>query len=112
MDSTQKEINKRLKKHLKGITSSTLEALARGLGALPYERVLLTTDIGVALAATNLRAAVEMLKAAPDVARLIDAGDMRVWGEIGKRLSATSADTAMSFFQSSAGILSRMVEEM
>jgi nitric oxide reductase NorD protein len=112
MDSTEKEINKRLKKHLKGITASTLEALARGLGALPYERVLLTTDIGIALAATNLRAAVEMLKAAPDMARLIDASDMRVWGEIGKRLSATSADTAMNFFQSSAAILNRMVEEM
>jgi hypothetical protein len=112
MDSMEKEINKRLKKHLKGITSSTLEALARGLGALPYERVLLTTDIGIALAATNLRAAVEMLKAAPDVARLIDASDMRVWGEIGKRLSATSVDTAMNFFQSSAGILNLMTEEM
>ncbi|HEX8090297.1 MAG TPA: VWA domain-containing protein [Blastocatellia bacterium] len=108
----EKEINKRLRKHLKGITSSTLEALTRGLGALPYERVLLTTDIGVALAATNLRAAVEMLKAAPDVARLIDASDMRVWGEIGKRLSATSADAAMSFFQSSAGVLNLMSEEM
>ena len=108
----EKEINKRLRKHLKGITSSTLDALARGLGALPYERVLLTTDVGIALAATNLRAAVEMLKAAPDVARLIDASDMRVWGEIGKRLSATSAETAMSFFQSSAGVLSLMGEEM
>jgi nitric oxide reductase NorD protein len=108
----EKEINKRLRKHLKGITASTLEALTRGLGALPYERVLLTTDIGVALAATNLRAAVEMLKAAPDVARLIDAGDMRVWGEIGKRLSATSADAAMGFFQSSAGVLNLMTEEM
>ena len=112
MDSMEKEINKRLRKHLKGITSSTLEALARGLGALPYERVLLTTDIGIALAATNLRAAVEMLKAAPDVARLIDASDMRVWGEVGKRLSATSADAAMNFFQSSAGILNLMIEEM
>jgi nitric oxide reductase NorD protein len=112
MDSMEKEINKKLKKHLKGITSSTLEALARGLGALPYERVLLTTDIGIALAATNLRAAVEMLKAAPDVARLIDASDMRVWGEVGKRLSATSAETAMSFFQASAGVLTLMGEEL
>src|SRR5215216_75167 len=112
MDSMEREINKRLKKHLKGLTASTLEALARGLGALPYERVLLTTDIGIALAATNLRAAVEMLKAAPDVARLIDASDMRVWGEVGKRLSATSAETAMGFFQSSAGVLTLMGEEM
>jgi hypothetical protein len=112
MDSMEKEISKKLRKHLKGITASTLEVLARSLGVLPYERVLLTTDIGIALATTNLRGAVEMLKAAPEVSRLIAAADMRVWGEIGKRLSATSSDAAVGFFQSSAATLGSMDEEM
>ena len=112
MDSMEKEISKKLRKHLKGITASTLEALARRLGVLPYERVLLTTDIGIALATTNLRGAVEMLKAAPEVSRLIAAADMRVWGEIGKRLSATSVESAMGFFLTSASTLSSMDEEM
>ena len=107
-----KDIKKTLKKHLKGITTANLESLLNRLGGLSYERVLLTTDIGVAIAATNLRAAVEMLKAAPEVSRLIDAGDMRVWGEIGKRLSATSIETAINFFQSSAAILDSITEEM
>ncbi|HKS43461.1 MAG TPA: hypothetical protein VJX74_22795, partial [Blastocatellia bacterium] len=108
----EKEISKKLRKHLKGITASTLEALAKRLGVLPYERVLLTTDIGIALATTNLRGAVEMLKAAPEVSRLIAAADMRVWGEIGKRLSATSVESAMGFFLTSASTLSSMDEEM
>ncbi len=112
MDELQKEVKKQLKKHLRGVGGSTIENLVKRLGGLPYERVLLTTDIGVALAATNLRAAVEMLKAAPEVSRLIDAGDLRVWGEAGKRLSATSPETAIAFFQSSNVTLDAIPEEM
>ena len=94
------------------MTAATLEALAKRLGVLPYERMLLTTDIGVSLAALNLRAAVEMMKASPEVSRLIDATDMRVWGEVGKRLSATSAETAAAFFQISPQILEAFGDEM
>ncbi len=107
-----KDIKKTLKKHLKGITSANLESLLNRLGGLPYERVLLTTDISVAIAATNLRAAVEMLRAAPEVSRLVEAGDLRVWGEVGKRLTATSVETAINFFQSSARILDSIIEDM
>src|SRR2546423_10111358 len=112
MDSTEKEITRKLKKHLKGITAATLEALAKRLGVLPAERMLLTTDIGISLAALNLRAAVEMMKASPEVSRLIDASDMRIWGEIGKRLSATSAEAAATFFQSSPAIIDTVSEEL
>src|ERR1700694_5200542 len=105
MDEMEKEVKRQLKKHLRGVGGPTIEGLVQRLAGLPYERVLLTTDISISLAAVNLRVAVEMLKAAPEVSRLIDAGDMRVWGEVGKRLSATSADGAMVFFQSSAIIL-------
>ena len=112
MDSMDKELKTKLRKHLKGVAGSSLENLFNRIGVLPYERMLLITDISVTLAATNLRAAVEMLKAAPDVSRLIEAGDMRVWGEIGKRLSATSVETTIDFFQASAGILQDVVEDM
>ena len=64
MESTEKEITRKLKKHLKGITAATLDALAKRLGVLPAERMLLTTDIGISLAALNLRAAVEMVSEA------------------------------------------------
>lgn len=112
MEEMEKDLKKQLKKHLRGVGGSTIENLVKRLGGLPAERVLLSTDIGVALAATNLRAAVEMLKAAPEVSRLIDVGDLRVWGEAGKRLSATSPDTAIAFFQSSSATLDAIPEEM
>lgn len=112
MEEMEKEVKKQLKKHLRGVGGSTIENLVKRLGALPYERVLLTTDIGATLAATNLRAGLEMLKAAPEVSRLIDAGDTRVWGEVGKRLSATSTESAMTFFQSSAAVLESIPEDM
>jgi hypothetical protein len=112
MEEFEKEVKKQLKKHLKGVGGSTIENLVKRMGGLPYERVLLTTDIGASLAATNLRAAVEMLKAAPEVSRLIDAADARVWGEVGKRLSATSGDSAASFFQDSARVLEAIPEDV
>lgn len=108
----KKDVKKQLKKHLRGVGGSTIENLVKRLGVLPHERVLLTTDIGVALAATNLRAGVEMLKAAPEVSRLIDAGDLRVWGEAGKRLCATSPEGAVAFFQTSNSTLEAIPYEM
>ena len=111
-DLEKKEVKKQLKKHLRGVGGSTIETLVKRLGVLPHERVLLTTDIGVALAATNLRAGVEMLKAAPEVSRLIDASDLRIWGEAGKRLCATSPEAAIAFFQSSNATLEAIPYEM
>jgi hypothetical protein len=112
MEEMERDLKKQLKKHLRGVGGSTIENLVKRLGGLPYERVLLTTDIAIALAATNLRAAVEMLKAAPEVSRLIDTGDLRVWGEAGKRLSATNPETAIAFFQASNATLEAIPEEM
>jgi hypothetical protein len=112
MDELQKEVKKQLRKHFKGVGGPTIENLVKRLGALPYETVLLTTDIGVMLAGANLRAGVEMLRAAPEVSRLIDVADIRVWGEAGKRISATSSESAAGFFQSSAAILEAIPEEM
>jgi nitric oxide reductase NorD protein len=112
VEELEKEVKKQLKKHLRGVGGPTIENLVKRLVGLPYERVVLTTDIGVMLAGTNPRAGVEMLKAAPEVSRLIEAADLRVWGEAGKRLAATSSESAVTFFQSSAAILESIPEDM
>ena len=111
MEELEKEVKKQLRKHLRGVGGPTIENLVKRLRGLPYERVLLTTDIGVMLAGANPKAGVEMLRAAPEVARLIEASDIRVWGEAGKRLSATNADSAAAFFQTSASILAAIPED-
>ena len=112
MEELEKEVKKQLRKHLRGVGGPTIENLVKRLGGLPYESVLLTTDIGVMLAGSNLRTGVEMLKAAPEVSKLIEVGDIRVWGEAGKRISATSADNAVIFFQTSAAILAEIPDDM
>jgi nitric oxide reductase NorD protein len=112
MQRNDSEFKEKLKQHLKDATGSAFEGLFSRISALPYEGVLLTTDLGIAIAATNLRAAVEFLRAAPDVARLLDAGDIRVWGEAGKRIATTSSDSALEFFQSSAAILGSLAAEL
>jgi len=111
MEELEKEVKKQLRKHLRGVGGPTIENLVKRLRGLPYERVLLTTDIGVMLAGANPKAGLEMLKAAPEVARLIEASDIRVWGEAGKRLSATNVDSAATFFQTSAAILAAIPED-
>ncbi len=112
MQRNDSEFKERLKQHLKDAAGSAFENVVNRISALPYEGVLITTDLGIAIAATNLRAAVEFLKVAPDVARLLDTGDVRVWGEAGKRIAATSSDTAIDFFQSSASIIGTLDVEM
>ena len=112
MQRNDSEFKERLKQHLKDAAGSAFESLVNRISALPYEGVLLTTDLGIAIAATNLRAAVDFLKTAPDVARLLDSGDVRVWGESGKRIAATSSDAAIDFFQSSASIISSLDVEL
>jgi nitric oxide reductase NorD protein len=112
MQRNDSEFKERLKQHLKDAAGSAFENLVSRISTLPYEGILVTTDLGIAIAANNLRSAVEFLKAAPDVARLLDSGDVRVWGEAGKRIAATSSETANEFFQSSAAIIASLDSAM
>jgi len=111
MEEFEKEIKKSLRKHLKGANGSTVDSLSKRLRSLPRDRISLTAELVITMAAINLRTATEMLRAAPDVAALLDLADLRIWGEIGKRLCATSPDTAIGFFQSSASTLESLPAE-
>jgi hypothetical protein len=105
METSEKEVKRTLKRILKGGAAQNVDAIARRIGALPYEQVKAALDSAISIASASLRASVEMLKVAPEVSRLIDAGDMRLWGEIGKRLSATSQESSVDFFHSSPSVL-------
>jgi hypothetical protein len=94
-----------LDRHLKGVSPTKVESLAGKLSGLPAERALLMLDIGVGLASSSLRAALEFYRVGPDAARLMDTESLRPWGEIGRRLVTINADVAMSFFQTSAQVL-------
>jgi hypothetical protein len=106
-----KSLQERLQRTLKGAGAPTIEALARRIWRLPAERAVAAIDLGISLGGVSLRASIECLKAAPEVARALDSEGMRLWGEIGRRLAATSPDAASDFFSASAGVIERIPPE-
>jgi hypothetical protein len=106
-----KSLQDKLEKNLKGASPSTIDTLARRLWRLPAERAVVAIDLGVGLGSVSLRAALECLKAAPEVATRLEADDLRVWGDIGRRLAATSPEASVEFFAASAAILERLPAE-
>ncbi len=94
-----------LTQHLKGIPPSKIESLAEKLHRVPAERALVMLDVGVGLAGSSLRAALEFFRVGPDIAHHLDIDELRLWGKLCRRLVTVNPDVAMSFFQSSARVL-------
>jgi len=108
MAEEKKGLTGALSEQLKGVTRNTIEALAMRLGVMPSERAWVTVDIGASLASVSLKAAIEFFKAAPEVARLLENGDLRAWAELGRRIALNNADEAIGFFHSSAETLAAL----
>lgn len=75
-----------------------LAALAREIGNLPADRARAALEVGAQLAALSLRASVEFLRAAVEAARLLEAEELRAWGEMGRRLTMADVETGVAFF--------------
>jgi len=97
-----------LGQHLKGVPASKIESLAGQLGGLPAERALLMMDIGLGLAGTSLRAALEFLWQGPEAARYLETDAVRLWGKIGRQLATINTEVAISFFQTSVQVLAAL----
>ena len=54
---------------------------------------------GAAIASISLRAGIEFLRAAPAAAEVLEAAELRSWGELGRRLAMGDVETAISFFR-------------
>ena len=76
----------------------TLGGLARELGKLPGEAALAALETSASIAGVSLRASMEFLRAAPEAARVLEATELRQWGEIGRRLAMGDVETASAFF--------------
>ncbi|MCI0661133.1 MAG: hypothetical protein L0220_08685, partial [Acidobacteria bacterium] len=92
----------------KGLTRNTVESLAMKMGLKPNERGWLTVDIGASLVSVSPKVAMDFFKSVPDVAKLIDNGDLRAWAELGKRIALNSADEASDFFKYSSETLAAL----
>lgn len=108
MADERKGIGGALSDQLKGATRGTIEALAMKMGVLPSERAWVAVDIGASLASISLKVTIEFFKAAPEVARLLENGDVRAWAELGRKIALNNADEAGDFFRSSAEVFSAL----
>ncbi|RMG55811.1 MAG: VWA domain-containing protein [Acidobacteria bacterium] len=101
-----------LTRHLRGIPASRIESLAEKLNRVPGERALVMLDVGIGLAGSSLRAALEFFRVGPDIAHHLDIDELRVWGKICRRLVTVNPEVAMSFFQSSARVLGTLPKRL
>ncbi|HVF28039.1 MAG TPA: hypothetical protein VM943_07355 [Pyrinomonadaceae bacterium] len=76
----------------------TLAGLARGLGKLPGDAARAAVETSAGVAGVSLRASIEFLRAAPSAARVLEAEELRAWGEMGRRLVMADVETGVSFF--------------
>jgi hypothetical protein len=108
----EKEFRDRLRS-VKSVTERrTLAGLARELGKLPVDAARAALETSAGIAGVSLRASIEFLRAAPDAARVLEAAELRAWGEMGRRLAMGDAETAVSFFAAGVEDLSHVPREM
>ena len=93
---------------LKGLTRSTVETLAMKMGLKPNERGWVTVDIGASLVSVSPKVAMDFFKSVPDVAKLLENGDLRAWAELGRRIAVNSAEEASDFFKYSVETLAAL----
>jgi len=101
-------LREKLERNLRGANAATVDAVAVRLWKLPADRAVVAVDLGIGLASIALRLGLESLRVSPDVAGLLSAEDFRNWGEIAKRIAATSPDAAVEFLSASPGSLERL----
>ncbi len=77
---------------------NSLTGIAAGLGRLPADKRRAALEVSAALAGVSLRVSREFVAAVPDAAEILSAEDLRLWGEMGRRLAMGNAETGANFF--------------
>src|SRR5919107_3359945 len=102
----ERELRERLRSVRDAGERRTIAGLAREVGKLPRDVARAALEVGAGLAALSLRAAVEFLRVVPEAARVLDAEELRAWGELGRRLVMADAETGAAFIAAVVGGLS------
>src|SRR6185295_7973713 len=72
--------------------------LTRELASLPLDKSAAALETSAAIASISLRAGIEFLRAAPAAAEVLEATELRSWGELGRRLALSDVENAITFF--------------
>jgi len=93
-----------IEEHLRSVKSPrerrTIAGLLRALSHLPLDHARAAVDTSAAIAAISLRASIEFLRVASDAAKVLEAAELRAWGEMGRRLTMADVEGGVNFFAS------------
>src|SRR5687767_1341708 len=89
---------------------NSLTGIAAGLGRLPADKRRAALEVSAALAGVSLRVSREFVAAVPAAAEVLSADELRLWGELGRRLAMGNAETGANFFIEGAGQLKDIPE--
>ncbi len=84
---------------------NTLTGLAKRLSQLPADKRRAALDVSAALAGVSLRVSRDFVEAVPKASRLLSAEDLRLWGELGRKLAMGKAELGSRFFTEGVGAL-------
>jgi nitric oxide reductase NorD protein len=73
--------------------------LVREIGQLPADRARAALEVSAGLASLSLRVGLEFLRAAVGAAQVLEAAELREWGEMGRRLAMADVETGANFFR-------------
>src|SRR6266849_8239419 len=97
-DQLGEEIDARLRSVKNPIERRTIAGLLREMSHLPLEHTRAALEISAAIAGVSLRASIEFLRAVPGAAQVLEAAELRAWGELGRRLTMAEVEDGVSFF--------------
>ena len=72
--------------------------LTRELASLPLDKSAAALETSAAIAGISLRAGIEFLRVAPAAAEVLEAAELRSWGDLGRRLAMSDVESAITFF--------------
>jgi nitric oxide reductase NorD protein len=105
--NTATELRAQISERIRSVKSAserrTVAGLLREIGRLPLDHTRAALETSAAIAAVSLRASIEFLRAVPEVARILEAAELRAWGELGRRLTMTDVECGVSFFIAGLG---------
>jgi nitric oxide reductase NorD protein len=97
------EIDERLRSVKNPTERRTLTGLLREISHLPLEQTRAALETSATIAGVSVRASIEFLRAAPRVAQVLEPPELRAWGELGRRLTMSEAESGISFFAAGLG---------
>jgi len=92
------EIDERLRSVKNPIERRTIAGLLREISSLPLDQTRAALETSAAIAGVSLRASIEFLRAVPGAAQVLEAAELRAWGEVGRRLALAEVEDGVSFF--------------